>query len=202
MHFEIYTDGSWDIKSKSGGWAYSITAAKHKTIDSGFSPNTTNNSMELYAIYKALDRVLTDILPKGYTCERVTIYSDSEFCVRGINNHCLDNFDQPITKIKHAAKFEAIRSIIKELNCRIVVKHVKGHANNNENNEVDRLAVTARVWGVKDMKRERAFLGSRVGFDSSTVDNRLHKIESKQDETIDLLMELLNQTSIIKKDAE
>ena len=74
----VFTDGSCDGNPGPGGWGFvwveddRIVAEKH-----GADPATTNNRMELTALIEAY-RALPDDA-------RVTVYSDSELCVRTIN---------------------------------------------------------------------------------------------------------------------
>ena len=74
----VFTDGSCDGNPGPGGWGFvwveddRIVAEKH-----GSDPATTNNRMELTALVEAYRA-----LPPG---ARITVYSDSELCVRTIN---------------------------------------------------------------------------------------------------------------------
>lgn len=79
---EIYTDGSCPRTGKNalGGWAAHIENldTDEKIILHGSFKGATNNSMELMGIQKSL-KLLTK---KSY----ISIYSDSKYCVNGINS--------------------------------------------------------------------------------------------------------------------
>lgn len=163
MNLEVYTDGSWDNVNKSGGWAYIIECGDKHAVDSGFFPNTTNNAMELYAIVKALDLIVHDIIPKGYKLNKVTVYSDSGYCVNGIKKHCLhgESGDEALSdesKLKHKAKFVEIAKLIEALGCKFIIYHVSGHTNNQLNNEVDYQAVRARHEGYRNYIKRKSEL--------------------------------------------
>ncbi|HSK90796.1 MAG TPA: ribonuclease H [Euzebyales bacterium] len=74
----VFTDGSADPNPGPGGWG-----AVHVRDDQivgeahGHEPHTTNNRMELTALIAGFD-----LVPEG---EAATVYSDSNYCVRMIN---------------------------------------------------------------------------------------------------------------------
>jgi ribonuclease HI len=74
----VFTDGSADPNPGPGGWGAvyvrddEIIAEAH-----GHEPDTTNNRMELTALIVGFD-----LVPSG---ESATVYSDSNYCVRMIN---------------------------------------------------------------------------------------------------------------------
>jgi len=74
----MFTDGSCEGNPGPGGWAFvwveddRIIAEAH-----GYEPDTTNNRMELVALIEAYRR-----MPPG---AELTIYSDSELCVKTMN---------------------------------------------------------------------------------------------------------------------
>lgn len=70
---EIWTDGSCFPNPGPGGWGWHRSDGRS---DCGGAANTTNNRMELVAILMALREV-----PDG---ARVTVYSDSQYCVFGL----------------------------------------------------------------------------------------------------------------------
>lgn len=76
---EIYTDGSCDIRSRVGGWAYVLVEDETLIKDKkrGKELNTTNNRMELLAAIKALE---------DFSDQEITIFSDSKYLVNGMNN--------------------------------------------------------------------------------------------------------------------
>lgn len=82
MLISVYTDGSCEPQTGQGSYGYVITA-KHrnknhlKKHSSGKYVDTTNNRMELKAIIKALENI-----DPGHN---IDIYSDSQYCINGIN---------------------------------------------------------------------------------------------------------------------
>lgn len=74
----VFTDGSCDPNPGPGGWGFvwvedgRIIAEKH-----GYEPDTTNNRMELTGLIEALE-----VLPADAD---VTVHSDSQLCVKTIN---------------------------------------------------------------------------------------------------------------------
>ena len=74
----VFTDGSCDGNPGPGGWAFvwvendRVRSEKH-----GVDPATTNNRMELTALIEAFRALPEDA--------RVTVHSDSELCVKTIN---------------------------------------------------------------------------------------------------------------------
>lgn len=82
---EIYTDGACAGNPGNGGWA-TITYDKDSRIIydaycSELIQNTTNNRMEIEAILMALKLADTK-----YANKKVTIYSDSAYCVNMFNS--------------------------------------------------------------------------------------------------------------------
>ena len=74
----VFTDGACEGNPGPGGWAFvwvdddRIVTEKH-----GADPATTNNRMELTALIEAFRALPADA--------RLTVYSDSELCVKTIN---------------------------------------------------------------------------------------------------------------------
>lgn len=74
----IFTDGSCSPNPGPGGWgAVAVKDGKVLWSGKGTSPSTTNNRMELTAIMRALSRMPLD--------EPMTIWSDSDLCVKTLN---------------------------------------------------------------------------------------------------------------------
>ena len=71
----IYTDGGCSGNPGPGGYAAIIRTSKMELTVSGSKRKTTNNRMELMAVIVALENLRRS--------RRVTIYSDSEYVVKG-----------------------------------------------------------------------------------------------------------------------
>ena len=89
-NFTIYTDGSCHGNPGAGGWAVVILTDSREgstTLHNG-AANTTNNQMELTALYNALAYLpqTTDIC--------ATIYTDSAYIVNCIKQRWYDKWRQ------------------------------------------------------------------------------------------------------------
>lgn len=74
----IFTDGACSGNPGPGGWACVIAESSGKVIElGGFTPETTNNRMELLAAIKALEYI--EKKPGA-----VTFFTDSTYVIRGI----------------------------------------------------------------------------------------------------------------------
>lgn len=135
----IYTDGACSGNPGPGGWAAILKYGPHEKELSGGEAETTNNRMELSGVIAAL----------GALTERcsVTLYTDSQYIERAINEHWLDSWkkrgwsrkDGPVKNL------ELWQELDKLLHAHEVSVHwVKGHAENEYNNRCDALAVKRR----------------------------------------------------------
>jgi ribonuclease HI len=74
----VFTDGSCEGNPGPGGWGFVwVEDDEIKAEQHGADPQTTNNRMELQALIEAYKTLPEDA--------RVTIYSDSQLCVKTIN---------------------------------------------------------------------------------------------------------------------
>ncbi len=74
----VFTDGSCEGNPGPGGWAFVwVENDRVRCEKSGSDPATTNNRMELTALIEAFRA-----LPEE---ARITVHSDSELCVKTIN---------------------------------------------------------------------------------------------------------------------
>jgi len=74
----VFTDGSCDNNPGPGGWGF-VWVEADEILEQRFgdTPDTTNNRMELQALIEAYKLLRNDA--------NVSIYSDSQLCVRTIN---------------------------------------------------------------------------------------------------------------------
>jgi len=146
---EIYTDGSCfgnGSKDNFGGYGVVLTANGKvvKEISNG-KMNTTNNEMELEAIYQAikLAKIITNTKK-----QEVCIYSDSAYCVNTINtwmyawasNNWIKKSDKKapenmalIKRIYELMQFERVIKVLK----------IKAHVGHEFNERADVLATSA-----------------------------------------------------------
>ena len=135
----IYTDGACSGNPGPGGWAAILIYGKHEKELSGGEEETTNNRMELSGAIAAL----------GALTERcsVTLYTDSQYIERAVNEHWLEGWkkrgwrrkDGPV---KNLELWQELDRLLGEHS--VAVRWVKGHAENEYNNRCDALAVRRR----------------------------------------------------------
>jgi len=135
MPIEIYTDGS--AKGNPGKGGYGIVLlykGRRKEISEGFRL-TTNNRMELLAVIVAIEAIKKDL-------ENITIYSDSKYVINAVEKGWLFNWEKNnFNKKKNPDLW--IRFLKTYRKHKILLKWVKGHSNNIENERCDYLAVSA-----------------------------------------------------------
>jgi ribonuclease HI len=143
----IYTDGACSGNPGPGGWAALLQWNDQEKIISGGSEKTTNNRMEMTAIIEALKAL-------KWPC-RVKIHSDSALIINTFNQNWINGWIR--RGWKKANKDPVINQDLWEMMLAAMKPHeiswikVKGHANNERNNRVDRLAVEAS----KDVRRQK-----------------------------------------------
>ncbi len=136
----IYTDGASRGNPGPGGYGVVLMYNGHKKeLSQGFK-RTTNNRMELMAVIAGLQALKRDGLA-------ITVYSDSQYVVRAVEEGWLRNWIR--TNFKGGKKN---RDLWMEFHA-LAQKHrvrfvwVKGHAENPWNNRCDELATTAADSG-------------------------------------------------------
>lgn len=139
----IYTDGSFDPKSKKGAW--SVVILDHRKIRkfSGIRKETTNNRIELEAVIQALKFVTLKNVKK------VNIYTDSfyvfdivkskKFLVWKKNNWKKKN-RKKIKNFQEWKRFIKYYNLLKSKNIDVNIIKVKAHSQNYYNNLADRIA--------------------------------------------------------------
>ena len=132
----IYTDGASRGNPGPGGYGAILKWGNtEKELSAGYR-KTTNNRMELMAVIAALEALKKD----GLT---VTVYSDSQYVVKAVEQGWLKNWIA--TDFKGGKKNKDLWLQYYELSKRHRIKFVwvKGHASNAFNNRCDILATTA-----------------------------------------------------------
>ncbi len=131
----IYTDGAARGNPGPGGYGVVLLSGRHRKELSGGFRCTTNNRMELLAVIVGLEAL------KGRGHD-VTVYSDSQYVVRAVEEGWLDNWKRKGFKNKkNIDLWKRFLEIYPRHNVRFV--WIKGHANNKENERCDKLAVAA-----------------------------------------------------------
>lgn len=131
----IYTDGAAQGNPGPGGFGVILKYNDHvKEISGGFRL-TTNNRMELLAVITGLEAIKKEGIP-------VTIYSDSEYVVKAVEQGWLWNWEKKdFAKKKNADLWKRYIPLHKKY--RPKFQWVRGHAGHVENERCDYLAVQA-----------------------------------------------------------
>lgn len=132
----IYTDGASRGNPGPGGYGAILKWGKtEKELSQGYR-KTTNNRMELMAVIAALEALNREGLA-------ITIYSDSQYVVKAVEEGWLKNWIA--TNFKGGKKNRDLWTRFYELSKkhRLRFQWVKGHASNAYNNRCDILATTA-----------------------------------------------------------
>ena len=159
---EIYTDGGCDPNPGPGGYGVVLLyEGRRKEISGGFH-RTTNNRMEIFAAIKGLE-ALTE------PCQ-VTLYSDSEYLVRAMNEGWARRWKS--NRWKRNKHDKALNVDLWERLLALCDRHqvefvwVKGHAGLRENERCDQLSMQAlrREDLPPDKGYEDAQIQSQAGF--------------------------------------
>lgn len=132
----MYTDGASRGNPGPGGYGTILKYGQlSKELSQGYRL-TTNNRMELMAVIAGLQALKKENIP-------ITIYSDSQYVVKAVEQGWLKNWIA--TDFKGGKKNKDLWMQYHELakNKKIRFVWVKGHADNPFNNRCDMLATTA-----------------------------------------------------------
>lgn len=132
----MYTDGAARGNPGPGGYGTILFWGNHrKELSAGYR-HTTNNRMELMAVIAGLEALTKEGL-------KVTVYSDSQYVVKAVEQGWLKNW--VATNFKGGKKNKDLWLHFYELAQRNTVRFVwvKGHAANPHNNRCDELATAA-----------------------------------------------------------
>lgn len=140
----MYTDGSSRGNPGPGGYGTILLwKGQRKELSQGFR-YTTNNRMELMAVIAGLEALNREGLS-------VTIYSDSQYVVKAVQEGWLKNW--VATNFKGGKKNKDLWLHFHELAKKHTIrfKWVKGHADNEYNNRCDELATIAADGSTLEM---------------------------------------------------
>ena len=133
----VYTDGACSGNPGPGGWAAILKYGTAEKVMSGGAADTTNNRMELLGVISALEALKEPC--------RVELYSDSKYVIDALQKRWVWGWKQR-GWIKSDKKPALNRDLWERL-LPLVEKHemvyhwIKGHAETEENNRCDQLAV-------------------------------------------------------------
>lgn len=148
----IYTDGCCIDNPGPGGYgAVVLAGGKRKELSAGFR-RTTNNRMELLACIEALKTLEHS--------SAVTLYSDSQYVVKGISDGWARSWKRNgwMRSVNASAENVDLWQQLLELCDKHKVKFswVKGHAGDKENERCDKLATLAAAEE-KNFSRDTAY---------------------------------------------
>jgi ribonuclease HI len=136
-HITIYTDGASRGNPGPGGYGTILISGNHsKELSQGFRL-TTNNRMELMSVIAGLESLKKPNL-------RITIYSDSQYVVKAIEEKWLDSWVKNNFKGKKN-KDLWLRYLKAAEGHTIKFKWIKGHNAHPINERCDELAVAAAL---------------------------------------------------------
>ena len=133
----VFTDGACSGNPAPGGWAAILQYGGAEKVLSGGAADTTNNRMELLGVISALEALKEPC--------RVELYSDSKYVIDALQKRWVWGWKQR-GWIKSDKKPALNRDLWERL-LPLVEKHemvyhwIKGHAETEENNRCDQLAV-------------------------------------------------------------
>ncbi len=126
----IFSDGSSLGNPGPGGWGTILRYGNREKELSGAEPMTTNNRMELTAVIEGLKALKEP-------CD-VTIYSDSSYVVKAINEWLDDWIKRDFKKVKNPDLWREYLEAAKPH--RVKAVWVRGHNGHAENERCDELA--------------------------------------------------------------
>ena len=148
---EVYTDGACSGNPGNGGYAFVILKGEKEILKlSGSQENTTNNYMELKAIVRAIEHVISELgsIPTKNKME-VFIHSDSAYCINPVekgwikfweSNGWISRTGEPIKNLELWIK---LNSLLKHRKFEFKFVKVKGHSGDRYNEMVDKAAKSA-----------------------------------------------------------
>jgi ribonuclease HI len=132
----IYTDGAARGNPGPGGYGVLLMSGVHrKELSQGYQ-HTTNNRMELMAVIAGIKAMKKEGM-------NITVYSDSQYVVKAVEQGWLKNWIK--TNFKGGKKNTDLWKEYYQLAQKHQIKFiwVKGHASNPFNNRCDELATAA-----------------------------------------------------------
>jgi ribonuclease HI len=132
----VFTDGSCEGNPGPGGWGF-VWVEDNEVIreDRGVDGDTTNNRMELAALIAAYETLATDCT--------VTVYSDSQLCVKTVNEWAAGwekrgwrRKSGPIANLERVQKLYALAQTHPD----VTLQWIKAHDGSRWNEYADALA--------------------------------------------------------------
>lgn len=150
VDIEVYTDGGARPKNPGpAGWAFILKTPTGDIRGSGGEIDSTNNRMELLAAIEGLRAIMA----YGYQYEHVTVVSDSEYVVLGMNQWIVGwvkrgwkkSNGRPVENQDLWKRLVNLAACIDRLQWTWVKGHGKGDLYNEYNSLVDSMATAAAL---------------------------------------------------------
>ena len=136
-YYKVWTDGA-SRKDGQGGYGAVILSAHERVEVRGYSPKTTNNRMELWAVVQALHCIDGER-------NTITIYSDSQYVVNGsvwVYGWRKAGWINTAGPVKNQDIWEHLLSLV-ERHTKVTFEWVRGHNGDVNNERADQLATEA-----------------------------------------------------------
>jgi ribonuclease HI len=131
----IYTDGAARGNPGPGGYGVVLISGRHRLEKSEGYKLTTNNRMELMAVITGLEALK---IPGS----RAVVYTDSKYVADAVTKGWVFQWEsKAFKKKKNPDLWIRFLKVYRKHNVRFI--WIKGHANNQENEKCDQLAVEA-----------------------------------------------------------
>jgi ribonuclease HI len=136
---DCYTDGSCPVNPGPGGWAY-VIAFDEPIEQSGYVGKATNNTMEVMAAIKCLERLIAE---GTHNLFQISVWSDSRYVVNGFQTwrHQWATFDFE-TCYKNRELWKQAHDLAEQFP-RLRFKWLKGHSGHYHNTRCDHMAGAA-----------------------------------------------------------
>lgn len=193
-HINIYTDGACKNNPGPGGYGW-VIVENDKVAEVSNAPGfrrTTNNRMEIRAVFFALSRIRELVKESRDTDVKVTVYSDSQLVVNTI--------EKGYARKKNKDLWDMVDNVLlalKDMNVSVSFNWVKGHADNPWNNLADQLAVKASLRAdscdtvYEEICREETRLARPVAEhipEPEIVDVRFCNVRDRKNRRIEVLL--------------
>lgn len=159
MKYQIYTDGAHSSKTKLGGIGalFIVNGLRNKDwdISEEYTNKPTNQRCELESIRRACEFILEKVSEE----DSVEIHSDSMYSINCLNvwykswekNGWINSKKAPV---ENQDIIKPTLEILEKFPTRPTFKYVKGHSDNEWNNEADKLATGGRKESDRDSEYE------------------------------------------------
>lgn len=145
MKLQIYTDGFCFPNPGFGTWAFAVVLDNRIFYEaSGYEADSTNNRMEIKAIYEALKWIKEESCKWWDVDPICSIFSDSQLCVQTLNNWAKKwqsrGWKKKNTEYKNLDLIKPAFELFENIE-RVSLEWVKGHDGNKFNEHADRLCL-------------------------------------------------------------